>query len=287
MRNYITAYDIANQVRMAAGYHKGAFLLVEGDTDARVIEGFTDNSTCMIIVGHNKDNVLQAVDLLLKTGPPGIVAIIDSDFWSLNGTVPHRDCIFVTDSHDIETMMLQTSALEKVLRELASKPKMTRFQKTNNKTIREMLVDIGLPIGLARWISEKHSLALKFKEMDFTLFVHAKLFVVSLSQLANTIVGNTTNPSISAIDLHSKISQAQKNNLPDVWHICSGHDLMKILSIALQSAIGSRKPHEVTTQALERHFRLAYEYEFFRMSKLWKSLRNWETKNLVYKLLRD
>lgn len=123
MRDFITPDTIANQVRMAASHHKGSFLLVEGDTDARIFKGFIDKSTCMVIVGNNKDNVLQAIELLLNKGPQGLVAIVDSDYWLLDKITPPRECIFATDSHDLETMMLQTEALFKVLRELASKKK--------------------------------------------------------------------------------------------------------------------------------------------------------------------
>jgi hypothetical protein len=123
--------------------------------------------------------------------------------------------------------------------------------------------------------------------MDFTTFIDAKSLAISLSQLVNAIVSNTANPSISSKDLQDKVSHEQKSTHLDVWHICAGHDLMNILSIGLQKAIGNRKPNEVARDVLERHFRLAYEYEFFQTSQLWKSLRIWEAKHPAYKLFRD
>jgi hypothetical protein len=288
MKDSINPNTIANQVRMAASHHRGSFLLVEGDTDARIFKGFVDKSACLVIVGYNKDNVLQAVELLLKKGPKGIVAIVDSDFWLLDKKNPPRDCIFATDSHDLETMMLQTEALSKVLRELASKEKIKKFEYSTSSTVCDSLVKVGLPIGLFRWISHRDGLALKFKDINFTLFINIKSLSLDINQLVRTVIDNTVSPKVSDDSLKKKIYQEQKTITHiDKWQICSGHDLINILSIGLQRSIGNRKPKEVTREILERHFRLAYEYEFFKMSLLWKSLRIWEMKNPIYKLLRD
>jgi hypothetical protein len=38
----LTAHSIANTVRMIRSLHEGAFLIVEGDTDARVYKRFVN-----------------------------------------------------------------------------------------------------------------------------------------------------------------------------------------------------------------------------------------------------
>lgn len=66
MIDLISAYAIANEIRMKRTQHAGAFLIVEGATDARIFKAFTDIQTCQVIVAHNKDNVIQVLNILEK-----------------------------------------------------------------------------------------------------------------------------------------------------------------------------------------------------------------------------
>jgi hypothetical protein len=286
MKRFITGSQIANLVRMVASHHKGTFLIVEGDTDARIYEAFVDGANCQVIVGHCKSNVLQAMNILANTGLP-ILAIVDSDYWKLQSMPSPSHNVLVTDTHDLETMMLRTQALEKVLRELGTKAKLEQFERTKGRSIRDVVLEAGMPVGLARWISERDGLSLKFKDIDFVLFIDIALVETNLTALVDTVLSNTTNPSISKNDLQAKISKEQVAMQLDVWHVCCGHDLVSILSIALQKAIGGRfNPKEVSKETVERHLRLAYEFEFFKSSQLYLAIHQWQEKNKPYKILR-
>ena len=52
MREYLTADDICNQVSMTRSVFDGVVLLVEGVTDQRLLEKFTDKDSVMIIPGQ-------------------------------------------------------------------------------------------------------------------------------------------------------------------------------------------------------------------------------------------
>jgi hypothetical protein len=108
VKKYLNVHDIANTVRMTRSLHKGAFLVVEGDTDARVYKRFVDDSRCKVIPAHNKDNAVEILEILEKDRFPGVLVIVDADFWHLEGIKPESLNLLLTDTHDLETMIIST-----------------------------------------------------------------------------------------------------------------------------------------------------------------------------------
>lgn len=285
MKDYIDGHQVANTVRMLASRHKGAFMLVEGSTDRNLFEGFVDQSSCMVVVGYNKSNVLHAMSHLSRDRRQDVVAIVDSDYWDPVPAPDRQYCVFCTDSHDIETMMLESEALDKILRELADEKKLSAFQASRKAGIRDVLVREGMRIGVARKLSFDRHDRLKFRELDFSRFVEAASLSVAIDLLATEIVKNTPGCSISPEELAKKIELLQMDDLPS-WRICQGHDLVKLLSIALQDAIGDRSPGAVAPPVLERYLRLAFEYSHFRKTRLWNALDAWQQANPKYRIFR-
>ena len=111
MKQYLTAYDTANTVRMTRTQHPGAVMMVEGDTDMRVFKRFVKETDCLLIPAANKDNAIGALEILEKDNIKGVLAIVDADFWNLDGIKPDSLNVFLTDTHDLETMIFFTSAL--------------------------------------------------------------------------------------------------------------------------------------------------------------------------------
>lgn len=80
---------------------------------------------------------------------------MDADFWRLEGKQPASPNLFTTDTHDLETMILESKALEKLLTEYGSVTKIRKFTEKAGKDIRQALLDICAPIGYLRWNSQK------------------------------------------------------------------------------------------------------------------------------------
>lgn len=161
MRAYLTANDIANDIRMIRSRHSGAILVVEGDKDARVYNRFFNNTKCKITPSNGKDNAIKALAILEKSNFKGVLTIIDADFWRLDGIKPSSPHLLLTDTHDLENMILRSGALEIILSEFGSSVKIKNF----GKPIQDTLLESGLLIGLFRWLSSpgQDNLNLKFK----------------------------------------------------------------------------------------------------------------------------
>ncbi|MCU0286443.1 MAG: DUF4435 domain-containing protein, partial [Acidobacteria bacterium] len=112
---------------MTRSLHQGAFLVVEGDTDARVFRDFIDN-TCILIPAEGKDNAVKALEMLEKSGFQGLLVIVDADFWRLEGHKTVSMNLLLTDNHDFDTMILSTpEVMEKVLEEFGCTEKLAKF----------------------------------------------------------------------------------------------------------------------------------------------------------------
>jgi hypothetical protein len=284
MREFLTHHDIANTIRMASSNHKGSFLVVEGETDSRTYENFIHSNECQVIVAHNKDNAIEATYLLDKDKKQGILTIVDADFLFLESILPSSDNILYTDTHDLETMILRTSSFDKLLREMGSKRKISKFKETQGKDIRTILLDSGAIIGYLRWISKKDNLNLKFKGISFREFTDKDSISIDITKLITSVQNNSNRTGLFIPGLKSKIKMLVDQN-HDQWHVCCGHDLINLLSIGLQKAIGSHNSNQVSQEILERQLRLSYERSFFRRTQLYQSIRQWEKQNRPYKIL--
>jgi hypothetical protein len=284
MRNYITADDVANGIRMARAQFSGTFLIVEGQTaDLRVYKRLVDSKRAQVTPAHNKDNALAALKILEEADFAGVVAIVDADFWRLEGLDPTSPNQFITDTHDLETMLLESPVLDKLLDEFGSAQKITDFAANNNMDVRQALLTAARPIGYLRWVSQRGDLSLKFEGIVFSRFIDHDTLHIDISELIREVKNKSRRHDLDDNDLRNKIDKLtdpQHNS----WDICCGHDLVCILSFGLCRILGSNQPSEVKPEMLERSLRIGYESAYFLLTQLYQSLREWETSNPPFRI---
>lgn len=280
MKEYVRGVGIANRARMLP--HEGAFLLVEGGEDARLYGSFIDTSSCKIIVAHGKLNVLDALASLRAQDPRIALAIIDADFMILDGNAPSDSDVLLTDLHDLEAMLLTSPALERVLREYSddrdAKP------RESAPRVRERLLELGLPIGLLRWLSHREGRGWLFKDMDFGCFIDDKTLVLAKPKLLDEIQTRSRKGALLPDDIWPRTDALAAMN-GDPWHICCGHDLVMLLAIGLRRVWGTHKDAEVSRERIEQSLRLAYTRADFTATRLHAQLRAWEDAHAPYRIL--
>jgi Protein of unknown function (DUF4435) len=284
MRTFLTPVDIANEIRMTRTLHEGAFLIVEGDTDARFYKRIVDSGKCHITIAHNKENAFQVVTILQGDNFAGFLAVVDADFDALESKVFTSSNIFLTDTHDLETMMLKSPALEKLLLEMGSGDKLGEFVKVRGKELREALLEEGLHLGYLRWVSLRHGYALKFEGLNYRAFTDHLTLNVNQSKLIETIKNHSQKLQPSDQELRQQI-EAISDETHDKWHVCCGHDLICLLSVGLHKAIGSYDWKEIKPEVIERSLRLAYESAWFRDTRLYASIKAWEGINASFQVV--
>ncbi len=278
---------IANSIiltRQHPGYEFLSFLIVEGDTDRTFYKTFVDKDKCQINSVGNKSTALQVLSILENEEIPGVLVIVDADFDVLDGKLLASQNVLLTDTHDLETMIIKSPALEKVLGELGSEEKIARITRDNGKDIRAILLACSIPIGYLRWISLREGLSLKFEGLNFSKFIDAMILTINPPELIRAVKNNSQGLNITDPQFKASL-QALKNDAHDYWYVCCGHDLVHILSIGLHKAIGTHNNNDCKPEIIERSLRLAFERSHFRKTQLYTSIQQWEQLNRPFVIL--
>ncbi len=284
MKEEIKANHLANEIRMTRTQFRGSFLIVEGQTaDFRVYKRLVDPKQTKIIPAHNKDRALAALQILENADFDGVVAIVDADFWRLEGVEPASPNLFITDTHDLETMLLESPSLDKLLDEFGSEQKMTNFTANSKMEVRQALLAAARPIGYLRWASQRDNLSLTFEGIIFSRFIDHNTLHIDSSELIREVKNKSRRHDLSESGLQDKIDELTDSK-HNSWDICCGHDLVSILSFGLYRVLGSNQRREVEPEVLEKFLRAGYESTYFLSTQLYQLLRGWEASNLPFRI---
>ena len=285
MKQFLTPHDIANTVLMMRPQYTGSIVMVEGDSDARVYGRFTDKKNCRIIPAHGKSNVLIAMGIIERSTFEGILAIIDSDFSRLDCSGHESENVMDTDTHDLETMIICSKALDVVLDEFGSSARIKKL----GKPVRELLLKAAMPIGYLRWISssKQDNLSLKFKDISFYRVINTqnKTLSTNIDKMIEEVKRYSHNAPFENDDLKIRIITLLKSGKHDPWQVSRGHDVIHILTIGLRVVFGNRNAKNVTYDQVDRIMRIAFGYSEFSETKLFSLLKKWEDGNPDFRVL--
>ena len=267
--------DVANSVRMTRSVYKDrTALLVEGLKDVRFYRNLINDASCSITPTDGKPTALGALKLLGSSATPGVLVILDLDLSSVNGR-PFSDLdIVVTDTHDLEGILLQSTAIDRILIECDLEP---GYFGSN---IHDLLLFSALPVGYLRWISQRNRLSLSFNQLDFARFVNLD-FTTDLSKLIDSVIQSNPRSMATHADLTAMV-QGLTDPTHDRWAICCGHDLAAILALGISRATS----RAVTGAMVERNLRLAYDVRSFAGTRLYVAIRDWEGRNPPFAVLK-
>ncbi|HEY9609943.1 DUF4435 domain-containing protein [Allocoleopsis sp.] len=286
MRDLLSVDRVANQIRLRRSTYSETFVLVEGGSDKTFYERFVDKLVCELVSVSGKPSsklrVIAVLEILEKSSFQGILAIVDADFERLETLLYSSPNLLRTDTHDLETMLIKSPALNKVVAELGSEEKIAQF----NRDVRLALLETGISVGYLLWISQCDGLNLTFEGITFSKFINEQTIQIDEIKLIRELKNKSQAFSLKDEDLQQRL-MAEKSKSHDPWQVCCGHHLVEILSLSLRKAIGSNKAADVEPNSLERNLRLAYEEVFFRDTKLYLDIRIWESNNQPFKVLRN
>lgn len=271
----------ANEIKLKRQVHSGAFLVVEGRDDRLFMQRFTSTNECKIEVGQGKYNVRKIVELLEKENFRGIIGLIDADFDRIDTQQSSSINSVMPQYHDLETMLICSSALDRVLIELGSQDKLDKFEEN----VLDALIDRALPIGYLRLHSWKNALNLQFEGINYSAWIDRRTFQVSIARLINEVKNNSQRQGIPSDLLENSIRELEDSR-HDPREICNGTDLTEILSIGLKRRLGNGNDSTVNAAVLRQSLRLAYSDQDFWASPLREAISNWEDQAAGFQILR-
>jgi hypothetical protein len=259
----------------------GAFLIMEGTSDALLFENLVTRGCCRVLAAGNKDRVLTVLEILRGSDFAGVVGIVDADFDAITGLPTEQPNLIQVGVHDLDVMILESEALSKVLRAHGSQEKISAAIQAWQSEIRDQLFNLALPLAALRLYSQRNLLNLTFEEIDFERFIPRQSLTINVDDMIKTVLNKSQRFDLTPAKVRNGVDAILAEGHPRSM-MCVGHDVVEILAIGLRRVLGSKSPSEVSRERLELDLRLAYETPFFRNSELFSRLLRWEEENLEF-----
>nr|VFK06912.1 MAG: Protein of unknown function (DUF4435) [Candidatus Kentron sp. LPFa]VFK23073.1 MAG: Protein of unknown function (DUF4435) [Candidatus Kentron sp. LPFa] len=264
MKDHVDSIDVADAIRFELKNKystEKVWIIVEGETDRRLFSKLIDGNQVEIEFSREGLNgVLRIVSELLKE-TNRILGIRDADFLHLEGKVETAQNIFVTDYHDAEMMIIACDeAYHAVEAEYFPEEEELSYS-------REMILKSISFIGGIRWLNHANDLDLNFKNIGFGKFYDKRNLLHETNCLHHVMERSPKKKDrITKEAVRSKIK-----NIADFLNLCNGHDFQK--AFAYLASSNSKKGWDADD--IGRSFRVAYRFEDFQKTNLYKRLKEW------------
>lgn len=276
--------SFANYIMMLRNtpkYKDNTFILVENIPDSNLFKKLLNCDLCKIEPVKNKDEVIKVLRVLKNRSFISLFAIVDADFEYIDGQQFTYDNLFRTDTYNIESLLLKSKALEFLLLEKTNTEKLDKYLSKTD--LRERLISSSKPIGLLRLISKRKNWKLKFNSLIFdNEFISKSDLDINIHKLIELLHDITPEFTLGIFAIEEEFDKYDLSTF-DPWLICNGHDMMAILLIAYKYIFG-KYVKNLNQLELESLLRLAYESRFFKETKLYDSICNWEKENPPFKV---
>ena len=265
------AAEIASEIRLTRAHHGGSFLVVEGRDDRLFMEAFTSADICRIFVARGKQDVYDVIDVLDGIEFHGALGIVDSDFDRLYGVQHLRGNIVSYDYHDLETMLMFSSALDRVVVEFGSRSKISR----RGGNVLRLLIERALAVGYLRIYSNMNDLGLRFDGVRFSSWIDRSSLDWSFGSLMRAVANNSAGQSLQS-DQIDEVASSFEARKYDAKEVCVGSDLVAVLALGLRTALGTNNAGVVSECILRKSLRLAYSIHMLLNSRFGRDIRAWE-----------
>jgi len=246
------------------------YILVEGDSDIRIFRKIFHPINCKIesIPGGNPKVEKATNDLLKRYNL--VFGIRDSDFIKLSGNqYPHGD-VFLTDLHDIEMCLI---SMAEVFSSLIFEN--TSIAQDKHVFIRDNIMLAISDVSYLKWLNFKEDLQLCFDSSGFQDLICFDTNTVDIEKYFQRIIAKSPNAKIIDITSIKDKIEKLKEESPNPFLLCNGHDFIKALSGYL---ISNHNAKHVSEAILSAAVRVAFTSEMWKGTNLYSQTMLWATE---------
>lgn len=251
-------------------------VLVEGIDDIKVYEKFFSKEKVNVYQTNGCAKLVELVEKLDSLNlEDKFIGIKDADYDVLNHVTYPYPNLFLTDKHDLETMMISEEALESIMKEYLRYEDMKNDR--NDVDVHAFLQDaIGKlrSLSYCRWYNDVYGSNWSFGTLKLSTMIHkdpALSYDCCLSFIKRLNPDASTIPTLSML---TDFEDAHSEHI-DVFHLLRGHDLCDMINLLLKDHPYSYKKTKVSLDKIEAAFRLAYSGEIFRQTYLYSAITSW------------
>jgi len=272
MKEFISVDTVLNEIRLHSSHpqnRNSVFILVEGDSDIRLFRKFFNRDCCKVISIPGGNTKLEEGIGKISQELDRVIGIRDADFLHLEGKSSRFNILFLTDTHDLETMTIKSdSAFSSVKNEFYN----------NGHTLNELrnlfLLAVSF-LGYFRWYNEKNNLEFNFSGIGIGDLVDYNLVINELNCI-DYIINRSPNCKIRDRILIQKEIKDLKSSGHDLLQVCCGHDIASVMAIFFNNNTIHR---HIDKDRIQSSFRIAYNIEEFKNTNLYNNIQKWASAN--------
>lgn len=264
--------EIITEIEMSHLYHY--WIIFEGDSDERLFLARSFSRQVKSIVAKGRENVCNIIQECESLSGKIVIGLIDRDYRDITNTQPDHKKIVLTDYHDIENILFESSALLKIYTEYGSLQKMPLLEdgRVNFSQIKRDISRSAFLLGKLRAHCFKNGINVCFNRLDHAKFISDRDLSIDFEKLSRHLCGFPENHDIS-IDL--QLTASQKEWIPEEYQspllIRHGHDLMAIIAISFRKKWAS-KGGKFSREDIESFFRISISDQELQSHGFWKNI---------------
>jgi hypothetical protein len=257
-----------NTVMMMRMRSRKSVLVTESERDTDLYKKFVSENDCLVGSSSHRSGVLDALERFSRYRVGGCAGIIDADAdYFLNRPKPALS-VYRTDKTDKETTIIDSAAFSDFCRFFSA--------RLPAGTLRAMLYEAALPLGVIRRMSIREGWGLDFKGVVISRFIETGP-VCNLTRCCEEVALLNPQSAISVQTLTDLLADVRSRSLPPT-HVVQGHDLITIIALHSQSIFGRNLSQWEIGFGLSK----AYTIHHFKTTNTYSDLRIWENSALPY-----
>lgn len=243
-------------------------IVVEGPDDKALYERFYDSSDYEVYYSSEYPGCLGFDDVCRQLSPKyqkKLIMIKDADFDKLKGiNYEHLPNFFLTDRHDLETMLVQDSFYEAVKTSYG-----IEMAETDVLDIMNHIVYLSY----LKWMNSEASLGISFKKKGRASCCYCAAGCVGINIWLANIAADPKNASKTLPSPNNVAAFEQTHPLCEslLWEMTNGHDLTSAICVYLNSKIHSNVSKDTVIQLLFDSF----TEDDYHQTNLCKNIENW------------
>lgn len=277
LANSKTPAILRSEIILKSSGFDGIFLAVEGDFDSRFWSTRINSNFARIVHCGGKPNLLGLLELYVDHGYKGLAAIADADFDRLFGKIDSHWCLSYTDHSDLESTLIISNALPRILSEYADKLKIDWFEESSGKRIQDHLRLLASFFGTLRFVNEAKNYRVDFDKLSPYKYISGTSWALDEVALVQDFLSLA---GITSEQLLLDQNKLHANCILEPWSLVQGHDCLRILAIGLTpSIIGLTGQKSVNQAELQKAFRLTFDADDLTRTTMYRDLVNVQVKH--------
>ncbi|MGC4964924.1 hypothetical protein ACLQ2H_02805 [Streptomyces globisporus] len=262
----ITGEELYAEMIMQRTNDTRNFLVVEGDGDISVIDRYLAQEKFTVIPANGKQTALEALGLAFSDSFDGVYSILDRDWLELLPGELQDERIVRTDKYDLD---MSVFSLPDVYVSIASSYCVKGGYRVggsgcSEEEIREACIEMALPVGVLRYLSERDGLQLRMRDFPLHDVVDKNSLAVDIDLLISTAVARSKKATATHLAIKSAFL-AERSGIAYLARYCSGHDISRAFSILAKV----RWSATISIDTVERTARAAVSWAAFQQLSIY------------------